>query len=191
MIGEKILRLPSSDPSRHNLEQQQRQPPKSQQAKIVKESESVHASGVESPAHPIPTSPAKGITATLAISNLIKGTMAFTISGLLHDIPAGIMYLNSHPSAIHEPISLNFRSIIYTTPFFTIQALALAFEAVVKRTYRRFKISRGIAKGSEPEWLVFIERLFSFICVWTWLCRTSRIYVEGVARMRLYHYSYD
>lgn len=123
------------------------------------------------------------MTLKIAFANLLKSFIVFTLCGLTHDIPAWTFATHGDST---QHITLSYQSLIYTTPFFAIQPLALALEALIKRQYRRAKVNAGLAKGTEPPALVFVERLVGFVIVWYWIGWTSGWYVAGVARMRLY-----
>lgn len=191
-IGEKILRLPRSGISSHshNVDRHRHISPLDKMRSGDKTGSTPNdatprGSRDVTPSHPLPTSTTSPrIPPEITLSNLLKSTIAFTLSGLLHDLPAPLLHLNRSPKT--TSLALGYRDLIYTTPFFAIQPLALAAEALIKRRYRSWKVSRGIARGSEHPALVFAERLFSFVVVWTWLFWCSGWYVSGVGRMGVY-----
>lgn len=121
-------------------------------------------SGRVSPNHPIPTTPtqlpSKRMTPMLMFQNLVKSTIVFGLSGLQHDCGTLVLLMKTHPGKIRY-----FKDILILTPFFVIQPLALAGEAMVKTTWRGWK-SRSHPTwklGKQPGWLTFVERLLGFI----------------------------
>ena len=181
------------------------------------------ASGRTSPTHPIPTAPlqaTKRLQMPIVLSNLIKSLIVFTLTGLIHDQSVYWMYkwytFPGSPWLIETPQNskgkwindeLKWTDAMVTTPFFVIQPLALAVEAIVKRQWRAWKLrrhpqwllnsnKRRLDSGSnartaaqvndgadavEPAWLVFVERLIGFVWTWVWLGWSARWFVTGFA----------
>ncbi|OWZ54431.1 hypothetical protein C349_03549 [Cryptococcus neoformans var. grubii Br795] len=144
-------------------------------------------SGRVSPNHPIPTTPtqlpSKRMTPMLMFQNLVKSTIVFGLSGLQHDCGTLVLLMKTHPGKIRY-----FKDILILTPFFVIQPLALAGEAMVKTTWRGWK-SRSHPTwklGKQPGWLTFVERLLGFIWTWVWLGWSAGWFVRGTTEAGAY-----
>ena len=108
---------------------------------------------------------------------------------------------------------LKWTDAMVTTPFFVVQPLALAVEAIVKRQWRAWKLrrlpqwlldsnkqrqlvtERKAAAGTqdkrtdgsaEPARLVFAERLIGFVWTWVWLGWSARWFVSGLPRSGIF-----
>ena len=190
-IGEHILGLPVSGHVSEPLAARSAPDEARSSATAPSASGTPNPSRAVSPSHPVPAAAApaaRKMTLRIALANLVKSLIVFTLCGLMHDFPAWTF--TTHGDSTRR-ITLSYTSLIYTTPFFAIQPLALAVEALIKRQYRRAKVNAGLAKGTEPRALVFAERLVGFVVVWYWIGWTSGWYVAGVARMRLYMWEGD
>ncbi|WVW86770.1 hypothetical protein I302_108824 [Kwoniella bestiolae CBS 10118] len=154
---------------------------------------SISGSGTISPSHPIPSStsgsgsssnktlPTRKISSKLIFQNLIKSFITFLLSGLNHDIGSLALIIKNHPRS--HPVYLN--ELFRLTPFFVLQPVGLAFEALIKHVYRSSK-KRYIQRGMEPNWLIFLERLVGFVWTWTWLGWSARYFVEGMVMLGAY-----
>lgn len=117
----------------------------------------------------------------LAIFNLIKSLLVFTLCGLIHDCGAYSLLLLNTPVGAPIPAS---RNALVLTPFFVVQPFALAFEALLKAKYRKWK------SGVYPRWrvdgypkrLVVIERVIGFTLTWVWLGWSAGWFVEGLTK---------
>jgi hypothetical protein len=140
-------------------------------------------SGYDTPAHPLKTTPSRQLTTEIALTNFAKSVIVFTLTGVLHDAPFLLTHLNkTHPVL---PKSILLSDWLVVTPFFVAQPFAIVVEAAIKRVYRRMKAARGISLGSEPDWLVTMERAIGFLAVWVWLGWSARAYVSGMARLNV------
>ncbi|WWC95538.1 hypothetical protein V866_002403 [Kwoniella sp. B9012] len=182
-IGENILGLTHTGISSHPSIPPQ---PEHQRNNKSSGTSSPSESGRVSPSHPIassssPNGPNRAISTKLVFSNLIKSFITFLLSGLNHDAGSLALLIKNHPRT--EPVYLN--DLFRLTPFFILQPVGLALEALVKSIYRSNK-KRFVDRGKEPSWLVFTERLIGFVWTWTWLGWTARYFVEGMAHLGAY-----
>lgn len=134
-IGERILRLPLSGHAPDPTSVRGVPTRTDRSATALSASGTPDPSRAVSPSHPVPTTPtAAEMSLRIALSNLVKSLIVFTLCGLTHDIPAWTF--TTHGDSTRN-IPVSYASLIYTTPFFSIQPLALAAEALIKRQYRR------------------------------------------------------
>nr|ODN91069.1 hypothetical protein L203_01271 [Cryptococcus depauperatus CBS 7841] len=144
-------------------------------------------SGQVSPNHPLPTTPinlpAKRMTTRLMLQNLIKSIVVFALSGLQHD--CGTLHLLRKT---HSLKLISWRYVLALSPFFVVQPLALAVEALWKALWRGQKARWCLMwkLHGQPEWLTFTERLLGFIWTWVWLGWSARWFIVGTVRAGAY-----
>ncbi|ORX37889.1 hypothetical protein BD324DRAFT_623677 [Kockovaella imperatae] len=215
-IGETILRLPPTGLSvklaqgraQTSLSNSKVKSELSPQIPHTSASSSTVSSGRTSPTHPIPTAPSQSIRSLHTpdlINNLIKSAIVFFLTGVLHDQSTYFMLKDyfypgsswlatskSMPSIHVSPgrnPNFHWTDAIVTTPFFAIQPLALAFEALVKRQWRAYKVRHHpewLQASREPPWLVYAERATSFTFTWVWLGWSAHWFVAGIPRTGAY-----
>jgi hypothetical protein len=112
-------------------------------------------------------------------TNLFKSTLVFTFSGLHHDLSSVLMLLD----ALGRGETINPRFVISLAPFFLVQPVAIAAEALLVPRYRAMKRKRGIQRHGEGPLLTLVERAVGFAYVWVWLGWTAHWFVEGMARI--------
>jgi hypothetical protein len=86
--------------------------------------------------------------------------------------------------AVGRGETVRWRDLFSLSPFFVAQPVALAFEAVIKHRWRKFKHSRGFQPGS----LITLERVVGFIWTWLWLGWTAGWFVEGMSRLGVWRH---
>ncbi|KLT41265.1 hypothetical protein CC85DRAFT_236637, partial [Cutaneotrichosporon oleaginosum] len=127
------------------------------------------------PASPPPRAPRRaGLWA-----NLVKSVLVFTFSGVFHDISSLVLLLD----ALGRGESIDPRHVISLAPFFIVQPIAIAAEALLVPRYRAIKRARGIPRHGEGALLTLAERTLGFAYVWVWLGWTAGWFVEGMARL--------
>ena len=207
-IGEKILRLPRSDVSRHPHQPKAILTAGSEDASRLSDGHfNGHVNGLpngnehivpvfskrNTPNHhnythdePPPSSslapmPVRRLSTRLLLSTFVKSLICFSIQGLFHDLPFIPLHANTHPN--QPPLTaFHPRNWLLSTPFFALQPFALALEAIWKYHYRRMKSATlGIRPGMEPGMLIMAERWVGFWVVWIWLGWTGRYAVRGFA----------
>lgn len=112
-------------------------------------------------------------------ANLLKSVLVFTFSGLFHDYSSLLLLLD----ALGRGESIDPSHLISLAPFFIIQPVAIAAEALLVPKYRAFKRARGIKRHGEGPLLTLLERTVGFAYVWVWLGWTAGWFVEGMARI--------
>ncbi|WVR08190.1 hypothetical protein IAU60_005236 [Kwoniella sp. DSM 27419] len=206
-IGENLLGLTHTGVSAHPSV-----PPRPALSSNPSTVGSDHPSGHVSPAHPLPSAPpaestidgkriqGRRMSPRLMLQNLVKSFIVFVLSGLVHDAGSLSMIMKlGHPKGRHYVVYLS--DVFRLTPFFMVQPVGLAVEAMVKSTWRGWKAKRhpewkrvtlkgtsgasqtGNPGGGEPAWLVYLERAVGFAWTWIWLGWTARWWVEGLAQL--------
>lgn len=133
-------------------------------------------SGRTSPTHPLPPAPTRRTGLTLV--NLVKSFCVFALTGIIHDYAYYLVLFHLHDQSFWK--TWRWTDTIISTKFFISQPFGIAFEAVVKKAWRRWKRGRGLAAENDG-WLAFVERLIGFVWTWTFLGWTAGWFVEGMA----------
>lgn len=128
---------------------------------------------------PPATPPPPALRRSSMWSNLVKSVLVFTFSGLFHDYSSLLLLLD----ALGRGDPVDPRHLISLAPFFILQPVAIALEAVLVPKYRRWKHSRGIRRHGEGPLHTLLERALGFAYVWIWLGWTAGWFVEGMARI--------
>lgn len=147
-------------------------------------------SGRVTPSHPVPSASLaaasqqtkKAFGIGLLLSNYIKSTLVFGLCGLLHDTACTRMLLDNP----HEPLAtVRWRDAFAVTPFFLVQPLALACEAIVKNLWRSYKRTH-YAFGAIPACLASAEKFVGFASTWLFLGYSARLWIPGLLRTGIY-----
>lgn len=138
-------------------------------------------SGRSSPVRTVAASKRQSAGSAMGV-NLAKSLIVFTLSGLHHDYGSFIRLLDAVGRG--DPC---FR-VMKLTPFFAIQPLALAFEAVAKHRWRAVKRAQWGADyktraGAVPAWVGVMERVVGLVWMWMFLGWSAGWFVEGLSQM--------
>lgn len=108
------------------------------------------------------------------VVNLAKSVIVFLLSGLHHDYASIVLLLDAIGRG-DAPFSA-----INLTPFFVVQPLALAAEAIFKHMWRAFKRRVGL---KETPALREAERVVALVWMWVFLGWSAGWFVEGMSRI--------